>query len=67
MPGSGALTGGKAIGVPPPGGMVKPPPKPPPVPVAPVPVLALNRLLQPMAMVLVPIVTAPVWANARPH
>jgi hypothetical protein len=35
VPGSGALTGGKGIGVPPPGGMVKPPPKPPPVPVPP--------------------------------
>ena len=46
MPGSGALTGGKGIGVPPPGGMVKPPPKPVPVPVPPVPVLALNRLLE---------------------
>jgi hypothetical protein len=33
VPGSRALPGGKAIGVPPPGGVVKPPPKPPPAPV----------------------------------
>jgi hypothetical protein len=33
VPGSRALPGGKGIGVPPPGGMVKPPPKPPPAPV----------------------------------
>jgi hypothetical protein len=62
VPGSGALTDGKGIGVPPPGGMVKPPPKP-----VPVPALTLNRSLQPLEMVLVSMVTAPVWANARPH
>ena len=71
VPGSGVLTGGRGAGVPPPGGTVKPPPKPvplPPVPpVPPVPVVPLSRLVQPMETVLVSMVTAAVWASARPH
>ena len=70
-PGSGVLAGGRGVGVPPPGGTVKPPLKPlplPPVPpVPPVPVVPPTRLVQPMETVLVSMVTAPVWANARPH
>jgi hypothetical protein len=65
VPGSGVLTGGKGVGVPPPGGTVKPPPKPALVP--PVPVLPPSRLVQPIEKVLVSMVTAPVWAKARPH
>jgi hypothetical protein len=68
VPGSGVFTGGRGTGVPPPGGTVKPPPKPVPVPpVPPVPVVPLSRLVQPMETVLVSMVTAAVWANARPH
>jgi hypothetical protein len=71
VPGSGVLTGGRGSGVPPPDGTVKPPPKPvplPPVPpVPPVPVVPPSRLVQPMEIVLVSMVTAPVWANTRPH
>lgn len=40
VPGSGVLTGGRGTGVPPPGGMVKPPPKPGDTPKSPVRVVA---------------------------